>query len=123
MLPEDVYAGWLKARLDLLRGSVERVYALLAEPRSGDEDWRTDVAAQAILWRAIRDADAPDVPTRFTEVHRRGGAMLDTLTAAGDGLREAVDRRDGDGLDDAEKAARSVFVAAYRVMESSGNGG
>lgn len=123
-MDEDRYSGWLKARFDLLRGSIERAYALLAAPRSDHEDWRTAVAAETFLWRAIRDAEAPDVPERFAEVHRRGVALLDGLTGAGDALRTAIEARDVDLLagamrqmKDAEKLARSTFAAAYRAMD------
>ena len=47
--PEGFYAGWLKARSDLLRASVERVFALLAASRVDDEDWRAPVAGETLL--------------------------------------------------------------------------
>jgi len=118
LVTEDVYAGWVKARFDLLKGSVERVYALLSASRVDDEDWRTSVAGETLLWRATAAFEAPNVPPRFATVHRRSTRLLELLTAAGDSLRAAVERRDPDPLgrsmrrlNDAEKAARARAAA------------
>ena len=124
MTTEAFYAGWTKARTDLLRASVGRVFALLAESRVGDEAWRAAVAGETALWRALREGVAPRVPSRFAAVHRQGAALLDLLVQAGDGLRAGVERADVELLtrsmetmDEAERSARSYFAAAYQLVE------
>lgn len=127
MIAEGQYAGWTKARFDLLRRSVDTVFALLADPRSDAEGWRTAIAAEVALWHALADTGSVPVPSRFAEVHRRGIALVDTLTDAGDALNDAIANRDTDRLaramamlDGAEKQARAVFAAAYRIMDDGG---
>lgn len=127
---EAVYAGWTKARLDLLRAAAEPAFALHAEARVDGEAWRASVVGETALWRALREAEAPGVPARFAAVHRRGEAVLDHLTAEGDGLRAAVRRADVELLvrsmermDEAERSARSYFAAAYRLLDPPEPGG
>lgn len=124
MVAKDVYAGWTQSRYALLRRSVDTVFALLADPRSDAEEWRTAIAAEVALWHALADTNSVPVPARFAEVHRRGIALLGTLIDAGDALNDAVARRDTDRLagavamlDNAEKQARAAFVTAYRIMD------
>jgi len=102
----------MKARTDLLRASVEGVFALLAESRVDDEACRAAVAGEMALWRAVRGADSADVPPRFATVHRRGAELLDRLPEVGDGLGVAVERIDAELLvrsmettDEAERPA------------------
>ena len=115
--PDALHAGWLKARSDLLRASVERAFALLSESRVEDEDWRTSVDAETLLWRAVRDAESPDVPTRFATVHRRGGEMLVLLADAGDALRMAVEQRDPELLGRAMERLDDALGAAPAFPE------
>lgn len=114
----------MTARLDLLRGSAERVFALLAASRVDDEAWRAAVAGETTLWRALRQSGAPDLPPHFATVHRRSGVLLDRLMATGDELRAAVEWRTPDllacfvaCLDEAKRAVRAVFAAAFQVAD------
>lgn len=121
-IPVDLDSGWTKARMDLLRSSVDRTYALIHNARPDDESWRTTVAAETFLREAITGAAAPTVPPRFAETHERTETMPD-LTNAGTTLREAIREQDVDLLitamgqmDAAQKAAKAVFVVAFRGM-------
>lgn len=124
------YAGWLATRTGLLAGSVDRVFALLADPAVDDEGWRLAVGGETVLWRALADADSPPAPAGWDVLHRRGADLLDLLVSAGDDLRAAIGRRDGDlfvrsmaRLDEAEKASRTVFAAAFALADDSEGGG
>lgn len=72
----------------------------------------------------MRAAPAPPVPGSRAALHARGKELLGLLTAAGDDLGVAIARRDTDlfasamaRLDDAERAARLVFAAAFALID------
>ena len=122
--PPGFYAGWFAARGDLLAGSVDRVFALLAEATFDDEGWRLAVGGETMLWRAIADAGAPPVPEGWSDLHRRSVALLALLVSAGDDLGAAVGTRDPDllvrsmeTLDEAETTARTVLAEAFRLSD------
>ena len=81
---EAYYAGWLKARGDLLVASIGRFLALLAASDAGDEALRADVFAQLALWRALQQAGAPEeVPGDLSNDERFGnvGTGIWTLSS------------------------------------------
>ncbi len=119
---ERQYATTLARQSTLLIASLRRVDSLFENPRTGDEGWTNQLAAELTLWQILNDeAQEIEPPAAFTEVH---ATYLDALglldNAASDifsGLAGGDQERITQGTERIEEAVGRLDEASRLVDE------
>jgi hypothetical protein len=104
------YAAATRRHVTLVAGSLQRIDALFAEPRIGDDAWLDQVRAELALWQLLHAAAGQQTPPAGLEpFHADFLSALGLLDSAADDILAALDEGDEPRLGDAgEKIDQAI---------------